>query len=104
MKVQERKISIDEVFDAHKRGTLEGAFGTGTAATIAPITSIGFEGKDYVFVSTGVNQYEIIEISKGISENNFIEITLNKYEFLNYPFVKKGAYSLLMQLKNNSNE
>jgi branched-chain amino acid aminotransferase len=48
MKVQERKISIDEVLDAHKRGTLEGAFGTGTAATIAHIASIGFEGKDYV--------------------------------------------------------
>ncbi|MEO6903161.1 MAG: branched-chain amino acid aminotransferase [Bacteroidia bacterium] len=48
MKVQERKISIDEVWDAHKRGTLEGAFGTGTAATIAPIASIGFEGKDYI--------------------------------------------------------
>lgn len=48
MKVQERKISIDEVLDAHKRGTLEEAFGTGTAATIADISTIGFEGKDYV--------------------------------------------------------
>jgi branched-chain amino acid aminotransferase len=48
MKVQERKISIDEVIDAHKRGTLEEAFGTGTAATIAHISTIGFEGKDYV--------------------------------------------------------
>ena len=47
MKVQERKISIDEVLDAHKRGTLEEAFGTGTAATIAHISLIGFEGKDY---------------------------------------------------------
>jgi branched-chain amino acid aminotransferase len=48
IKVQERKISIDEVLDAHKRGTLEDAFGTGTAATIAQISTIGFEGKDYV--------------------------------------------------------
>ncbi len=48
MKVQERKISIDEVIDAHSRGTLEEAFGTGTAATIADISTIGFEGKDYV--------------------------------------------------------
>lgn len=47
MKVQERKISIDEVIDAHKRGLLDEAFGTGTAATIAPISHIGFEGKDY---------------------------------------------------------
>ncbi|MCX6297082.1 MAG: branched-chain amino acid aminotransferase [Bacteroidetes bacterium] len=48
VKVQERKISIDEVLDAHKNGTLEDAFGTGTAATIAQIAQIGFEGKDYV--------------------------------------------------------
>lgn len=48
MKVQERKISIDEVIDAHKSGTLQEAFGTGTAATIAHISQIGFEGKDYI--------------------------------------------------------
>ncbi len=47
MKVQERKISIDEVIDAHNRETLQEAFGTGTAATIAHISLIGFEGKDY---------------------------------------------------------
>ncbi len=47
MKVQERKISIDEVIEAHKRGTLEEMFGTGTAATIAHISTFGFEGKDY---------------------------------------------------------
>ncbi len=52
MKVQERKISIDEVLDAHKRGTLDEAFGTGTAATIAHISQIGFEGKDYVLPPT----------------------------------------------------
>ena len=47
IKVQERKISIDEVLDAHKREHLQEAFGTGTAATIAHIALIGFEGKDY---------------------------------------------------------
>lgn len=47
MKVQERKISIDEVLDAHKNGSLDEAFGTGTAATIADISTIGFEGKNY---------------------------------------------------------
>jgi branched-chain amino acid aminotransferase len=46
-RVQERKISIDEICDAHKRGTLQEAFGTGTAATIAHISTIGFDGKDY---------------------------------------------------------
>lgn len=35
--VAERPISIDEVFDAHAAGTLQGAAGVGTAATIAPL-------------------------------------------------------------------
>ncbi|HXC04357.1 MAG TPA: branched-chain amino acid aminotransferase [Bacteroidia bacterium] len=46
-RVQERKISIDEIVDAHKKKTLQEAFGTGTAATIAHMSAIGFEGKDY---------------------------------------------------------
>ncbi|TND02856.1 MAG: branched-chain amino acid aminotransferase [Bacteroidetes bacterium] len=47
MKVQERRIAVDEIFDAHARGHLQEAFGTGTAATIAQISTIGHEGKDY---------------------------------------------------------
>lgn len=47
MKIEERKISIREVLTAHGNGTLKEAFGCGTAATIAQIVSIGYEGKDY---------------------------------------------------------
>jgi branched-chain amino acid aminotransferase len=47
MKVEERKISIREILTAHGNGTLTEAFGCGTAATIAQIIGIGFEGKDY---------------------------------------------------------
>jgi branched-chain amino acid aminotransferase len=46
--VEERKISIDELVEAHGKGLLKDAFGTGTAATIAPFELIGFEGEDYV--------------------------------------------------------
>lgn len=46
-RVQERKISIDEVIDASRKGTLQEMFGVGTAATIAHIAAFGFEGKDY---------------------------------------------------------
>ena len=35
------------MIEAIKNGTLQDAFGAGTAATIAPISSIGFEGVDY---------------------------------------------------------
>lgn len=47
MPVEERKISIDEILEAHANGTLEEAFGCGTAAVITPIITIGHNGKDY---------------------------------------------------------
>ena len=45
--VEERKIEIAEVIDAIETGRLQEAFGAGTAATIAQIAAIGYEGKDY---------------------------------------------------------
>jgi len=47
MKVEERKISVDELIEAHQKKTLQEAFGTGTAATIAHISLFGFEDKQY---------------------------------------------------------
>ncbi|WMN06496.1 branched-chain amino acid aminotransferase [Marivirga arenosa] len=47
MKVEERRVSVDEVIEAAKNGTLQDAFGAGTAATIAHIALIGHDGVDY---------------------------------------------------------
>lgn len=38
--VEERQLSIDEIADTYKAGQLMEAFGTGTAASIAPIASL----------------------------------------------------------------
>ncbi len=45
--VEERRVSVAEVLEAAKSGTLEDAFGAGTAATIAPIGQIEHEGNLY---------------------------------------------------------
>ncbi len=47
MKTEERKVSIDEVLQAAENGTLQEAFGAGTAAVISPIIAIHDNGKDY---------------------------------------------------------
>lgn len=47
VKVEERPVSVTEVMQAIQAGTLQEAFGVGTAATIAHIAVIGYEGKDY---------------------------------------------------------
>ena len=44
-KVEERRITIDEVFEASDNGTLKEVFGSGTAAVISPVGLIHHEGK-----------------------------------------------------------
>jgi branched-chain amino acid aminotransferase len=47
IKVEERKISVDELVDSFNKGILTEMFGAGTAATIAPISLFGCNGKDH---------------------------------------------------------
>ncbi|WP_085991240.1 branched-chain amino acid aminotransferase [Oceanobacillus senegalensis] len=42
--VSERQVSMQEIFEAHQNGTLEEAFGSGTAAVISPIGELYWEG------------------------------------------------------------
>lgn len=42
--VEERKISIDELFEASEKGTLKEVFGSGTAAVISPVGLIHHKG------------------------------------------------------------
>lgn len=48
MKVEERKLSVKELVEHLEKGEVKEAFGAGTAATIAKIHKIGYEGKDYI--------------------------------------------------------
>ena len=66
---------------------------------------VSHEGKDFIFISKGNKQFELLEIKKGSAETNFTEvITLDGKDLSGYEVVTKGAYSLLMQLKNTSEE
>ncbi|MDF2962169.1 MAG: branched-chain amino acid aminotransferase [Paenibacillus sp.] len=46
--VEERAISIEELYEANKAGTLEEAFGTGTAAVISPIGELNWQDEKLV--------------------------------------------------------
>ncbi|MCC7034511.1 MAG: branched-chain amino acid aminotransferase [Acidobacteria bacterium] len=46
--VAERRIAIDEVFEAHAAGRLQGAAGVGTAATIAPLGRLRHKDREIV--------------------------------------------------------
>jgi len=47
LSVEERKISVEEIVEGLKKGEIDEAFGTGTAATIATIETIGDDEIDY---------------------------------------------------------
>ena len=55
--VEERKVSSREIIAALENGTLEEAFGAGTAATIAPMAVIGYEGHDHELPIAGPNAF-----------------------------------------------
>lgn len=54
MKVSEREISIDEVVESYKNGTLKEVFGTGTAAVISPVGLLHYKGLDMVINNSEV--------------------------------------------------
>lgn len=59
VKVTERRLSIQELYDAHSNGTLEEAFGTGTAAVISPIGELNWN--DNIMI---INNRKIGELSQ----------------------------------------
>ncbi len=71
--VQERQLSVKELVNGILDGSVTEAFGAGTAAVIAPIQIIGYDGKDYQLpdkkesdfsskVFTEINQIRLGEI------------------------------------------
>ncbi len=75
--VQERRISIQEVYDAHKNGHLEEMFGTGTAAVISPVGELNWDGNRII-----INNNEIGRISQMLYD----EITGIQYGRKEDPF------------------
>ena len=55
-KVSERKLSIQEVYDAHDKGLFKEAFGTGTAAVISPIGTFEWDGRKITVGDGGIGE------------------------------------------------
>lgn len=64
---------------------------------------VNFEGHYFVFVSIPGNKFEMKEVETGIKEKGRVEI-LNGELFKGQSIVTKNAYTLLMALKNKSEE
>lgn len=67
---------------------------------------LDFEGKSYVFVQnpTNARSFELVEITKGVSENGFTAVKMPAGSPGSPKFVLKGAYALLSKMKNTDEE
>ncbi len=82
MKISERKIAIDEVFQAHADGRLKEVFGSGTAAVISPVGEIRY-GDQVISIGDGTpgetamkfyDALTAIQYGKGEDTENWIEV------------------------------
>ncbi|GAB1445195.1 branched-chain amino acid aminotransferase [Flammeovirgaceae bacterium] len=77
MKVEERRVSVEELITGLKKGIVKDAFGAGTAATIAHIELIGHEGQNYYLPPVGEREFSnkvfkaLDEMKRGLSEDTF---------------------------------
>lgn len=63
---------------------------------------VRYENKQHIFIAKGENSFEMLQVETGRSENGFTEIIGENLS--QQKFVIKGAYNLLMAMKNRSNE
>lgn len=77
IKVVEKQISIDEIYEAHDKGELKEAFGSGTAAVISPVGNIKFKGKEITIADGKVGPLaarlfnDLMDIQYGKAEDPF---------------------------------
>lgn len=82
MPVEERRVSVAEIITAAQNGTLEEAFGAGTAATVAQIAQIGYEGEIYTLPEPS-NRVFSNKVSKALSDIRY-GVTADEFGW-NYP-------------------
>jgi branched-chain amino acid aminotransferase len=65
-KVTERPISIDEIIEASKNGSLQEAFGTGTAVGVAMIEEIGYKDQIIHFKNDNPSGQMVLDTVNGV--------------------------------------
>ncbi|MBK6523335.1 MAG: efflux RND transporter periplasmic adaptor subunit [Sphingobacteriaceae bacterium] len=63
---------------------------------------VSFENKQFIFIAKGNNMFEMLEVKTGNDENGYIEILGS--DISSKKVVIKGAYSILMKMKNTEEE
>jgi cobalt-zinc-cadmium efflux system membrane fusion protein len=104
----ERNVQVHCHFEHYDKTLIPGMYMnadirviTNKAVVVPEDAVVSYEGKQYIFIEKEQGQYEMKEVTTGIVENGFIEIT-SPEKNVRQKVVLKGAYTLLMALKNRS--
>jgi cobalt-zinc-cadmium efflux system membrane fusion protein len=69
------------------------------AEVIEESAIVSYAGKSYCFIELHKGAYKMVEVQTGLKQNSLLEL-LNPEAVKGFPVVTKGAYTLLMKLKN----
>ncbi|MBD1395111.1 efflux RND transporter periplasmic adaptor subunit [Mucilaginibacter glaciei] len=107
----QRKTEVHCHFEQYDKTLLPGTFMNAEieitanhALTLPEDAIVNYENKSYAFKVKGKNTYEIVEIKPGVAKDGYIELLANSSELRGQTFVTKGAYSLLMKMKNTGED
>ncbi len=109
---KERAVTIHCHFEQYDKSLIPGMYmnaeikvATKKAFAIQNDGLVRFEGKQYVFIQTENKKYQMQEVSTQNTDNNFTQITFpDSTGIRNKVFIIKGAYTLLMKMKNTEEE
>lgn len=102
----ERSVEVHCHFEQYDKSLIPGMFmnaelevKSNDALVLPDDAIVRFENKEYVFMVKDKNTFEMIEVKVGDSENGFTAVSTSA-NLSGQSFVTKGAYTLLMKIKN----
>ncbi len=108
----ERAVTVHCHFEQYDKSLIPGMYmnaeveiSTNNAFVIPNDGLVRFEGKQYVYIVIEGNKFEMQEVLTQNTENGFTQISFaDSTDMRNKTFVIKGAYTLLMKMKNQEEE
>jgi cobalt-zinc-cadmium efflux system membrane fusion protein len=107
----QRKTEVHCHFEQYDKNLLPGTFmnaeievTANNGLTLPEDAIVNYENKSYAFKVTGKHAYEMITVKPGVTKDGYVELAASGTELRHITFVTKGAYSLLMKMKNTGED
>jgi len=108
----DRSIQVHCHFESYDKALIPGTFMNALIETAADSVLalpeeaiVRYQNQQYAFVRKDSNIFEMLPLKTGARENGYLQVSAaDGNDLSRQEFVTKGAYSLLMKLKNTAEE